>query len=128
MRHLKLVFIIAVILSAIVNTAAQNDLASYPIDSNKPLRPQRIIKDTALWEVVYYHITTDPFLNEKKVDYEMLTVGDRYSLYGGYGNYQMDSILSIDSVKKTIQTFGDFSSAAGGFTGRARIRGDGHKE
>lgn len=108
MRHLKTVLIIALILSAIVNTAAQNDLASYPIDPNRPLTSKKILKDTALWEVVYYHITKDPFLNEKKVDYEMLTVGNRYSLYGGYGDYQLDSILSIDSVRKTIKVHGDY--------------------
>lgn len=49
-------------------------------------------KDTARNEVVYVHLTIDPALNEKKVDYEILSIGKNYLHYGGYGDYQLDSL------------------------------------
>lgn len=55
------------------------------------------IQDTARSEIVYVHIAIDPKKNnERKVTYEMLTFGNRLSHYGGYENYQLDSIYMAD--------------------------------
>ena len=55
------------------------------------------IQDTARSEIVYVHIAIDPKKNnEREVKYEMLTFGNRLSHYGGYENYQLDSIYMAD--------------------------------
>lgn len=51
------------------------------------------VQDTARNEIVYVHIAIDPEKNnERKVTYEMLTFGNRLSHYGGYEDYQLDSL------------------------------------
>ena len=59
------------------------------------LRDREIIhvQDTAQNEVVYVHISIDPKKNNARmVTYEMLTIGNRIRYYGGYDDYQLDSI------------------------------------
>ena len=52
------------------------------------------VRDTAQNEVVYVHIAIDPKKNNaRKVTYEMLTIGNRLRYYGGYDDYQLDSIF-----------------------------------
>ncbi len=68
-----------------------------------------IAQDTAFMEMVYIHVTVDPKKdNRERVDYEMLAVGDEYLWYGGYGDYQLDSIGLADPEWKTVPTREDF--------------------
>lgn len=53
---------------------------------------KEIVKDTASMEIVYAHIAIDPVKNERRVKYEMLTIGNNFNKYGGYDNYQIDSL------------------------------------
>ncbi len=55
-----------------------------------------IVKDTADMEVVYVHIAVDPVKDKRKVIYEMLSIGDNFFKYGGYDDYQVDSIYMSD--------------------------------
>lgn len=57
---------------------------------------KEIVKDTASMEVAYVHTAIDPVKNEKRVTYEMLTIGNNFNKYGGYDNYQLDSIFRAD--------------------------------
>lgn len=50
------------------------------------------IKDTAKWGTVYAHVIFDPVKDRKKTQFEFLAIGDKIRHYGGYGNYQMDSL------------------------------------
>ncbi len=66
------------------------------------------ILDTEFMEVVYAHVTNDTVLNKSKADYEILILGHNYNKYGGYGNFQLDSILSEDPLLECAPTFEDF--------------------
>ena len=57
---------------------------------------KEIVKDTASMEVVYVHVAFDPVLEQRDVKYEMLTIGTNFNKYGGYDNYQVDSIFMAD--------------------------------
>lgn len=52
--------------------------------------------DTASHEIVYIHVAEDPVLEEREAKYEMLSIGSHHRFYGGYENYQMDSIFMAD--------------------------------
>ena len=68
-----------------------------------------IAQDTAFMEMVYIHVNVDPMKdNRERADYEMLAVGDEYLWYGGYGDYQLDSIGLADPEWKTVPTREDF--------------------
>ena len=68
-----------------------------------------IAQDTAFMEMVYIHVNVDPKDdNKERADYEMLAVGDEYLWYGGYGDYQLDSIGLADPEWKTVPTREDF--------------------
>ncbi len=58
-----------------------------------------LVEDTARSEVIYVHISKDPKLKKEQVKYEMLSIGDSITVYGGHGNYQLDSIYSTRSVE-----------------------------
>lgn len=66
------------------------------------------ILDTEFMEVVYAHVTNDTVLNKSKADYEILILGHNYNKYGGYGNFQLDSILREDPLLECAPTFEDF--------------------
>lgn len=55
-----------------------------------------VVLDTAINEVVYAHIAVDPVKKKQEVKYEMLTLGRKIRHYGGYENYQQDSIYMSD--------------------------------
>lgn len=50
------------------------------------------VKDTANMSIVYVHVAIDPVTEQRKVKYELLSFGNNLILYGGYGDYQMDSL------------------------------------
>lgn len=54
------------------------------------------VVDTARFEVIYMHVAYDNILDRKEVTDEMLSVGDRFNLFSGYGDYQRDSIYQKD--------------------------------
>lgn len=65
--------------------------------SGRRWRKPVIARDTAFMEMVYAHVTVDPKSdNRDECDYELLAVGDRFRWYGGYGDYQLDSIGIAD--------------------------------
>ncbi len=75
----------------------------------KRWRSPVIAQDTAFMEMVYIHVNMDPKDdNRERADYEMLAVGDEYLWYGGYGDYQLDSIGLADPEWKTVPTREDF--------------------
>lgn len=74
----------------------------------QPALSPQVVLDTAQMEVIYVHITEDPILNDRRVDYEMLTIGDNFNHYGGYGDYQLDSISRVDPDFNCAPTFEDF--------------------
>ena len=56
------------------------------------------VLDTAQNEVVYVHIAVDPKKNNKReVKLEMLTIGNRIRYYGGYDDYQLDSLYMANT-------------------------------
>lgn len=57
-----------------------------------------LVEDTARLKVIYVHIANDRIKNKQKVNYEMLSVGDKKMVYGGYGTYQLDSIYTNFTV------------------------------
>lgn len=61
-----------------------------------------LVEDTARSEVIYVHIANDRVLNQQEVKYEMLSIGDRIMTYGGYDNYQLDSLFSTFPVKPSV--------------------------
>ena len=69
-----------------------------------------VAQDTAFMEMVYIHVNVDPKDdNREKADYEMLAVGDEYLWYGGYGDYQLDSIGLADpewTIAPTREEYG----------------------
>lgn len=54
------------------------------------------VLDTANNEVVYVHVAIDPIKKKRDVRYEMLTIGNNIRFYGGYDNYQIDSVFMAD--------------------------------
>ena len=70
-----------------------------------------VAQDTAFMEMVYIHLTVDPKeeINGEKADYELLAIGDDYRRYGGYGDYQLDSIQFTDPEWTSVPTHEDFS-------------------
>lgn len=70
-----------------------------------------VAQDTAFMEMVYIHVTVDPKeeINGEKADYELLAIGDDYRWYGGYGDYQLDSIQFTDPEWTSVPTHEDFS-------------------
>lgn len=55
-----------------------------------------IALDTAKWEIVYTHTYRNNDINQFKTDFEMLSIGDSYRWYGGYGAYGLDSIQRVN--------------------------------
>lgn len=77
----------------LLTTLFLNALVSKAWELNLSDRGIIHVQDTAQNEVVYVHISIDPKKNNaRKVTYEMLTVGNRIRNYGGYDDYQLDSI------------------------------------
>lgn len=62
-----------------------------------PDGPQIVVRDTALWEIVYVHRMIDSKSNESKTNYEILTMGQDYLYYGNYGKFQYDSIIRVNN-------------------------------
>lgn len=85
-----------------------SSVASKSQEMRQPALNPQVFLDSAHFEIVYVHITEDPVLNSRKVDYEMLTIGDKYNHYGGYGDYQLDSISRVDPLFECTPTFEDF--------------------
>ena len=52
-----------------------------------------LVEDTAHTEVIYVHISNDRNLTQQQVKYEMLSIGDNITEYGGHGNYQLDTLF-----------------------------------
>lgn len=102
-RFLSALAIIAATLISIANfTSSAQETKKQRF---KPLNSQ----DTSYMEVVYVHITFDPVVKEKEVKYEMLTLGEKINHYGGYGNFQLDSIMRFDpQLERTAPTFEDY--------------------
>ena len=61
------------------------------------------VVDTARYEIIYTHILNDRVKNEKRVKDEMLSIGDNHLVYGGYGNFQLDSIYSTFTKKPPFE-------------------------
>ncbi|MDE5713228.1 MAG: GLPGLI family protein [Muribaculaceae bacterium] len=55
-----------------------------------------VVIDTAKHEIIYLHSYKDKNIEQIKTDYEMLTLGNKFRWYGGYANYQLDSIQRKD--------------------------------
>ena len=51
-----------------------------------------LVEDTAHTEVIYVHIANDRHLKQQQVKYEMLSIGNDITAYGGHGNYQLDTL------------------------------------
>lgn len=51
------------------------------------------ILDQSEFQCVYNHYVYDPKLDQTKDYYELLQIGQNYSKYGSYGDYQLDSIV-----------------------------------
>ncbi|MDE6423920.1 MAG: GLPGLI family protein [Muribaculaceae bacterium] len=52
-----------------------------------------LVEDTAHTEVIYVHIANDRHLKQQQVKYEMLSIGNDITAYGGHGNYQLDTLF-----------------------------------
>ncbi|MBD5281121.1 MAG: GLPGLI family protein [Bacteroides sp.] len=52
------------------------------------------VEDTARSVVIYEHVEKDVKLNQQDTHQEMLSIGDKITTYGGYANYQVDSLYS----------------------------------
>ena len=52
-----------------------------------------LVEDTAHTEVIYVHIANDRNIKKQQVKYEMLSIGDNITEYGGHGNYQLDTLF-----------------------------------
>lgn len=63
--------------------------------------------DTAKWEMVYAHVMKDPIMKKDKTDFEMLTIGEKFYWYGGYGDFQMDSIQRVDPERVANLSFNE---------------------
>lgn len=68
----------------------------------------RNLVDTAKWEVIYVHVARDAQNDQQKAYCEMLSVGDKYTWYGGYGNFQVDSIQNANPDYFTVMNGSDF--------------------
>lgn len=86
MKRLSIFFII---LFSIFNNSISH--AKYPIDANVS------VKDTAIWEIVYVHRMIDSQSERSETIYEILSVGNNYSYYGNYGQFQHDSIVRLNN-------------------------------
>ena len=58
--------------------------------------------DTARFEIIYTHVALDQVLDRTDFFDEMLMIGDSVMKYGGYGNYQLDSI-NAEYKKRNIE-------------------------
>ena len=92
---MKKLLIIAIIFTIFDIKAQKISLGEY---DNKKVEnvAETIVVDTAKWEIIYAHVSKDKILDKEKADFEMLAIGNNYMWYGGYGNFQMDSIYISD--------------------------------
>lgn len=69
-----------------------------------------IVKDTALWEMVYIHKIFDPIKDRSESNFEILINGPSYISYGSYGRFQLDSIGRADPDRFTNMTREEYSA------------------
>lgn len=104
---MRIIFIITVVFSFFNINAQTFSLGEYDNKKGANLA-KTIVVDTAKWEIVYAHVSKDKILDKEKADFEMLAIGNNYMWYGGYGNFQMDSIFRADPERIKTMTFKEF--------------------
>lgn len=66
---------------------------SSKVEKLKPTKYE--IVDTTKLAMIYVHQTYDPVLDKTKSADEMLLIGDKYSMYGSYGNYKLEPLFFV---------------------------------
>ncbi len=62
--------------------------------------------DTSIFECIYYHLSSDPVLNESREEYDILLAGRKYAKYMNYEAFAFDSVLNYyDRDKITIEDY-----------------------
>ncbi|MDE6095785.1 MAG: GLPGLI family protein [Muribaculaceae bacterium] len=108
MKHF-LIYITLIIFA--FSAQAQKISLGIEYDNKKGIKISKImVPDTAKWSIVYAHVSKDEILNKEKTDFEMLSIGKRFRWYGGYGNYQIDSLYRDNPGRFAEMTFGEFIS------------------
>lgn len=61
------------------------------------------VVDTARYEIIYTHIQNDRVKNKTEIKDEMLSIGNNHLVYGGYGNFQLDSLYLTFTKKPPFE-------------------------
>lgn len=99
---------ISLLLTLIIISAFNADITAQKKINNPTI--YTIIKDTALWEMVYIHTTFDPRKDRSESKFEILINGPTYISYGSYGRFQLDSIGRADPDRFTNMTREEYSA------------------
>lgn len=75
--------------------SAQTSFGNMPKDNAMESYAEMFdIKDSTIVQFVFQHVMRDPSLNQTRVAYDILSIGNRMSVFENYGQYQLDSTFN----------------------------------
>lgn len=93
-------FIIAVLLAFATEKAHGQDIYDVKDLVMKTYEQQYNVTDTTFFQIIYAHIMYDKVLDYKDINYDILAVGKRHSIYKGLGDYRADSVFNSRAGEK----------------------------
>lgn len=103
MQKLRHFYFIILIFFSFCGAAQTFDAAT----NAKKMTFQKVIDlDRSKTEYIYSHYVYDPEYGDKRTSYYILQIGSKYSKYGDYGAFKLDSILShLDKQNMTVNEY-----------------------